>query len=151
MRTCMRTRVHTHLCLLPRGFVFLFSLTAVSVILLLSTIDCFVNVRKNLLTLQINHRNHIKRFRDFLVVHTGHEEEIEGCFDNRYYAPHDGDDILRRIPNEYLSKSTRTSTPYGYRWPWYPFSETERNKIHRNMVKFFCETVRDRFHRGHVC
>ena len=61
MCTCMRTRVHTHLCSLPRGFVFLFSLTAVSVILLLSTIDCFANVRKKLLTLQINHRNLIKR------------------------------------------------------------------------------------------
>ena len=57
----MSTRVHTHLCLLPRGFVFLFSLTAVSVILLLSTIDCFVNVRKRLFTLKINHRNLIER------------------------------------------------------------------------------------------
>ena len=67
MRTCMRTRVYTHLC-----FVFLFSLTAVSMILLLSTIDCFLNVRKKLLTLQINHRNLIKRqgFSRFSSLYT---------------------------------------------------------------------------------
>ena len=67
MRMCMRARVHTHSCLLPRGFDFVFSPTAVSVILLLSTIDCVVNVRKELLTLQINHRNLIKRIRFFEI------------------------------------------------------------------------------------
>ena len=45
----------------------------------------------------------ISFFRIFKFIHTGHEEEIEECFDNRYYAPHDGDDNFRRIPNVYLN------------------------------------------------
>ena len=46
-----------------------------------------------------------KQPKAFQKIHKGHDEEIEECSDNLYYAPHDGDDIFRRISNAYLSRA----------------------------------------------